>query len=452
MTTMSNNDLLRASVFGFSDTGMQRSNNEDANIARFIWDDNHILCAAIDGIGGYEGGEIAAAIARDTIIRYVNAYPSSHPLTTIKQALVEANNEIVRAKEGDPKLSQMGCVCTAAIIDTDDCLLYMAHVGDSRLYQWTGGVMTKLSHDHSLVGYREEVGDLTEHEAMHHPMRNQIERSLGDRFHQFDDENFIEATIFPITGQTQFLFCSDGLSDMLTSAQIASKLSNNSTPQQEVDSLIDAANAAGGKDNITVVIAKLDLPGGRNTTPTSDDRPLAAVSSRPEAGTEKEEKEEKEEQPHQDNHHQHHHHHLRRRPRRLPWILLIITLLVGAAAAYLIYNNLKQEAENEEMLEQQKVTVVEGPVNELDSTARAEKDSVATVQAKSAAPTTVDSVNTVKSALLRQVADIDKEKQRLDQERAKLNREINRLNDRLRDIEKGSNHQAASNTKKPKKR
>lgn len=253
-----NEKIISAEVFGNYDTGLVRKNNEDNFVATFVWGGNHILAAAIDGVGGYEGGEVAAEIAKVTIEKFVSeSDPGSNPLDVIKDAVVEANNAIMKHKASHPELSQMGCVLTAAIIDLNECLLYMAHVGDSRLYQYSDGKLTKLSHDHSIIGYREEIGDLTEEEAMHHPQRNLIERLLGDTIHCVDDKNFIDAAIVPFNITTQFLFCSDGLSDMLTSKQISSCLNRGYSPQEEVSKLIELACAAGGKDNITAVVAQI---------------------------------------------------------------------------------------------------------------------------------------------------------------------------------------------------
>lgn len=253
-----NEKIISAEVFGNYDTGLVRKNNEDNFVATFVWGGNYILAAAIDGVGGYEGGEVAAEIAKVTIEKFVSeSDPGSNPLDVIKDAVVEANNTIMKHKATHPELSQMGCVLTAAIIDLNECLLYMAHVGDSRLYQYSDGKLTKLSHDHSIIGYREEIGDLTEEEAMHHPQRNLIERLLGDTIHCVDDKNFIDAAIVPFNITTQFLFCSDGLSDMLTSKQISSCLNRGYSPQEEVSKLIELACAAGGKDNITAVVARI---------------------------------------------------------------------------------------------------------------------------------------------------------------------------------------------------
>lgn len=288
-----NNSQPLVSFFGATDVGRIRTNNEDNLIAESIWNGRYLLLAAIDGIGGYEGGEVAAKIARDVIIDKVTSAPApADCLTLLKQAVTDANNEIVHHKAADPGRSQMGCVISSAIIAVDQRRLYMVHVGDSRLYQYTDGEgLKKLSHDHSLVGYREENGMLTEEQAMRHPQRNIIERSLGDEIREVDSPRFIDAAIFPILTSSQFLFCSDGLSDMLYSRQIAAVLATWQPPRHEVSALIREANEAGGKDNITAVIAKIELPA--NSEPqvyddNDDDLIMpetAGTPARPQSGT-----------------------------------------------------------------------------------------------------------------------------------------------------------------------
>lgn len=259
-----------ATFFGNTDPGRIRSNNEDTFIATYVWDNSHLLLAAIDGVGGYEGGEVAAAIARDTIISEVRKHPIGDSLELLKSAVTKANNSIVDHKSHDPQRSRMGCVISSAIIDLDKKQLYMVHLGDSRLYRFTQATgLEKLSHDHSLIGYREEQGFLTEEQAMNHPQRNIIERSLGDTLHSPDDPNFLDTASYPIYETTQFLFCSDGLSDMLYSANIASVLQSGLPVETKVKTLIDMANQAGGKDNITVVIAKVEVPESNSNNVTT---------------------------------------------------------------------------------------------------------------------------------------------------------------------------------------
>ena len=262
------------SFFGKSDVGCVRKNNEDAFVTQKLWDDKTILAVAIDGVGGYEGGEIAAAIAQKKIPEFLMASPNGERLDLLKQAVTAANNAIFEARESDPGHGQMSCVLTAAIIDLTLKQISMVHVGDTRLYSYRYGELTKLSHDHSIVGYREEVGDLTEEEAMHHPQRNVIGRDVGSQKHKASDEEFIEAQVFPLQPDTTLLFCSDGLTDMITSATIKSILSEDWTLERKTDALIQAALNAGGKDNVTVVL--VDYRGGETA-----EKPISKPKEKP---------------------------------------------------------------------------------------------------------------------------------------------------------------------------
>lgn len=248
---------LDVTYFGATDIGKVRINNEDTFIAQSIWDDRHILLVVIDGMGGEEGGEVAADIARSSILRYLEEFQNDTILNLIKRAVADANNEIVRNKEARPQYRRMGCVATAGIIDLDEKTLSIAHVGDSRLYRYSNGELIKLTHDHSLVGYQEEQGILTEEQAMKHPRRSVIERCLGSDNHLADDASFIEAAVFPLFDEETYLFCSDGLCDVLTSSEIEDCLSLKLSPESECGKLIAATNNAGGKDNITIVIAHI---------------------------------------------------------------------------------------------------------------------------------------------------------------------------------------------------
>lgn len=248
---------VKATFFGVTDTGRVRANNEDTYICQTIWDGSHILCTAIDGMGGYEGGEVAAEIARSTILKHLEDFASDKYGRLLKDALIEANNEIVRQQDARPKVSQMGCVASVGLIDLDHKILYTAHVGDSRIYCFTDGKLKKLTHDHSLVGYREEIGEMSEEDAMRHPKRNVIDRFLGEKHLSADSESYVEVAVFPITGDTQYLFCSDGLTDLVTSARLAAVLSSGKSVEKKAKTLIRDANEAGGKDNVTVVIAEV---------------------------------------------------------------------------------------------------------------------------------------------------------------------------------------------------
>ena len=248
-------DKEKITVYGLSDMGRQRTNNEDAYIAERL-DDHTVLAVAIDGVGGYEGGEVAAEIAKTEIPKYLHEFQNGERIELLKQAVICANNAIYEHRQTDPARSNMSCVLTSALIDKGRKVVDMVHVGDTRMYQFRHGILRKLSHDHSLIGYREEIGDLTEEQAMHHPQRNVISRDVGSAMHEVADRDFLESEEFPLLPNSTFLLCSDGLTDLITSNQIVAILEQQTSLQKKAIALITAANEAGGKDNITVVLVE----------------------------------------------------------------------------------------------------------------------------------------------------------------------------------------------------
>jgi serine/threonine protein phosphatase PrpC len=146
----------------------------------------------------------------------------------------------------------MACVLTLAIAREDH--VTVGHVGDSRLYLAWNGELRKLTSDHSPVGEQEDNRELTEEEAMNHPRRNEVYRDVGSQVHEADDPEFVETKSFLFRPDAALLLCSDGLSDVLTSAQISSIVERyEGDPDAVARQLIEAANRAGGKDNISVV-------------------------------------------------------------------------------------------------------------------------------------------------------------------------------------------------------
>ncbi len=318
------------SIIGKTDMGRVRTNNEDAFVAQKLWDENTYLAIAIDGVGGYEGGEIAADIARRTIPEFLLASSNGERVELLKQAVTAANNAIFDAREADPEHGQMSCVLTAAIIDIAQREISMAHVGDSRLYSFHHGELKKLSHDHSLIGYREEIGDLTEEEAMHHPQRNVIGRDVGSQKHKANDDDFIEAQVFPLMPNTTLLFCSDGLTDMITSAIITSVLNQEMKLEEKAEALIKAALDAGGKDNVTVVLFeyKSNEPDTKSEEKVKDEKPMNTVK----------EKQIVEDQSSQK---------LTKRTWLKTLLLVIVGLLVGFGIAYYWQNGIVEKSKAE---------------------------------------------------------------------------------------------------------
>jgi parallel beta-helix repeat protein len=237
---------------GASDPGRVRRNNEDA------WhiDGERGIFLVVDGIGGQAAGEKAAQIAVERIRARLERQTGTAE-ERIREAITMANNEIFRAARLNPDWEGMACVLTVALVDGDSVVI--GHVGDSRLYKIRGGAIQKITHDHSPVGEREDNQELSEAEAMRHPRRNEVYRDVGSEEHQPDDENFIEIRRIPFEPDAALLLCSDGLSDLVGSAEIRRIIEAHAgNPHQAVADLIQAANRAGGKDNITAVVVEGD--------------------------------------------------------------------------------------------------------------------------------------------------------------------------------------------------
>ncbi len=237
-------------AWGQTDQGRKRHNNED----RILCDPDRGIFVVADGMGGEAAGEVAAQQAVD----FIGTRLSSETGTVarrLREAIAGANNEIYRLASQNSEWHGMACVLTAAVIENG--ILHVGHVGDSRLYRIQNNAIRKLTPDHSPVGQKEDSGELTELEAMRHPRRNEVFRDVGSQPHKPEDPDFVEYLQFPFERDAAFVFCSDGLSDMLSSREIlGAVLENAGRPQAAVRSLIDKANAAGGKDNISVIVVE----------------------------------------------------------------------------------------------------------------------------------------------------------------------------------------------------
>ncbi|GAB3916549.1 PP2C family protein-serine/threonine phosphatase [Larkinella terrae] len=276
---------------GQTDAGQRRTSNQDTFISSMIWSKSSALLAVIDGVGGYAGGDRAAAIAKESIEQYM-ATPNGDPLSMLREAVVFANNQIYAQREQNRELGQMCCVLTAALADSSSKKVFFVHVGDTRLYRFRQGVLEKLTHDHSMVGAREDANELTETEAMQHPRRNEILRDVGSLRHRVDDADFLESGETDFRPGDSLLLCSDGLTDMITQAQILGVLNQSQTLDEQVAELIRLANEAGGNDNITVVLAKDASPvNGHSVSATTHaqkqvQKPVAASAASPKAVSE----------------------------------------------------------------------------------------------------------------------------------------------------------------------
>ena len=241
--------------FGITDPGKQRTNNEDSFIAQTVFKNKLIVACVIDGVGGYAGGEIAAQLTREEILHNLNKLPSdftAHLVTTLELA----NERIIREKEVNQQNEKMACVVTLALVDIANNVFYFAHVGDTRLYLFRDGSLIKITKDHSTVGFLEESGRLSEEAAMSHPRRNEVNKVLGYETQLSLQKDFIDTGESPFLPGDAILLCSDGLTDMVPAGKIISILNTGSSLADKGQQLIQAANDAGGRDNITVVLVK----------------------------------------------------------------------------------------------------------------------------------------------------------------------------------------------------
>jgi serine/threonine protein phosphatase PrpC len=230
-----------------SDPGLQRPTNED----RVYVDEDAGVFLVVDGLGGHAAGEKAAETAVQTIAEHLAE--SHRPVADrVRSAIAAANNRIYELARDNQEWAGMACVLTLAVAHDDK--VTFGHVGDSRLYLVWNGTVRKLTSDHSPVGEREDQGELTEQEAMLHPRRHEIFRDVGSRPREADDEQFIETRSLLFRPDAALLLCSDGLSDALTSAEISEVIERYDGDAERVAlELVDAANEASGKDNISVV-------------------------------------------------------------------------------------------------------------------------------------------------------------------------------------------------------
>jgi protein phosphatase len=229
---------MRLVIGAATDVGRVREGNEDG----YLVDEAVGLMAVADGMGGHRAGEVASATALEALRAAVN---SGRP---IREAVEDANHAVFSKSMSDPSLMGMGTTLTATTLAAGGTLI-VAHVGDSRAYLLRDGELSQITLDHSHVEELVREGQLTEAEAAVHPLRSVITRALG----VYED---VEVDVYPVELRPgdRVLLCSDGLSGMLHAESIAAELRREDDPTRAAQRLIDAANAAGGEDNITVVV------------------------------------------------------------------------------------------------------------------------------------------------------------------------------------------------------
>ncbi len=226
---------------GRTDRGKVREINEDT----FGYHDNLFVVA--DGMGGHQAGEVASAIAVETILK---ADLSSEVKGVLKKTLAAANQAILKEAAQNKELNGMGTTVAVLYLGTERA--YVTHIGDSRVYYLSGDDLKQLTHDHSLVYELVKSGEITAEEAKSHPQRNILTRALGS------NETLVTEIIeIEVTKGDKFLLCSDGLTNSIPEALIKELMSGGEEPEAIVERMINSANELGGTDNITVVLVEI---------------------------------------------------------------------------------------------------------------------------------------------------------------------------------------------------
>src|SRR3954466_10563836 len=249
--------MLRvAEEFHKTDPGRQRRGNEDAVYSRAP------LFVVADGMGGAQAGEVASGLAVETLGRGLPD-GGGPPQELLAKRGAEANSAIYDLSKSDAKRAGMGTTLTAIYVGEDEAAI--AHVGDSRAYLLRNGELARLTEDHSLVAELPRPGKLTAEEASDHPQKSIITRALGPE--PFVD---VDRQTLALRDGDVILICSDGLTSMISEDDVARVLAAGGSLPEIGERLIDEANAAGGRDNITVVLFRVEDVDGGSAAPARE--------------------------------------------------------------------------------------------------------------------------------------------------------------------------------------
>ncbi len=251
---------MKIAYHALTDVGRKRKGNEDS----FHVNPDQNLFVVADGMGGHAAGEVASKIAVDSINEFVCMTSGDEEITwpfgldesmsydgnRLKTAIRYANNKVLAATRESAEYEGMATTVVSLLIDGTTANL--AHVGDSRIYLYRAGILTQLTGDHSWVNEQLLAGMLTAEQARAHPLRNVVTRALGGR-----PDLDVEMQLHEALAGDLLLACSDGLTTMVTDAEIARIIEEGAGDvEKSARALVDEANANGGEDNITVVLLK----------------------------------------------------------------------------------------------------------------------------------------------------------------------------------------------------
>ena len=239
-------------VWGVTDIGLVRKENQDAYLVRECTASGHTICVVCDGMGGAAGGQLASKIATETFTSELEKVLT--PEMTPEQleaassyAVALANKAIQVVAEENEEYRNMGTTLVAAVSYTGGVVV--TNVGDSRAYHVTENGITRITKDHSLVERMVDMGDITEEEARRHPNRNLITRALGA-----DADAQCDGYICPVKEGEYLLLCTDGLFSTVTDQEMLFEVIHGSGPDSCLERLMEIAKAQGAPDNVTAVL------------------------------------------------------------------------------------------------------------------------------------------------------------------------------------------------------
>ena len=239
--------------FSVTDTGRARRNNEDSVAV----DEAGRIAVLADGMGGYNAGEVASGMASERVkgelgqrLKGLGATPNESEMkSALLDAVDSANREVYDAAMSHPEYAGMGTTLVVAVYRGER--LWLGHIGDSRGYRFRNGHLEQLTRDHSLLQEQIDAGLITAEQAAYSMHKNLVTRAVG-----VDELVDLEIHDYPVEPGDLLLMCSDGLSDMLSDEQIEQLLRTNDSLPAAGAMLVQAANAAGGRDNIAVILAR----------------------------------------------------------------------------------------------------------------------------------------------------------------------------------------------------
>ncbi|MCK8817815.1 Stp1/IreP family PP2C-type Ser/Thr phosphatase [Natroniella sulfidigena] len=231
-----------------SDRGKVRVENEDDYLV--LLKEDFSLLAVADGMGGHNCGELASSLTIEVIKSY--QFSVDNLVQNMRSLISQANQKIYHKSEEKEEYYGMGTTLTLGVIK--DRILTIGHIGDSRAYLFRNGDLSQITQDHSMVEELIRKKIITSEEAEDHPQKNMLTNALG-----VDEDVNFDLVEVNLEEDDLILLCSDGLTNMLSEEQIIEVLAKQSNLQQGAETLVELANQAGGRDNITVIIYAVEL-------------------------------------------------------------------------------------------------------------------------------------------------------------------------------------------------